>query len=80
MAKVVALAGDGKKIRGFATNVSNYNPFNSTFTEEWLEGSPSFDEGHYALSLAPYLEAEGLVSETLFSPKPCHRGFEESAN
>ncbi|KAK0629462.1 glycoside hydrolase family 6 protein [Bombardia bombarda] len=36
-AKVVALAGAGKnKIRGFATNVSNYNPFNAT-----AEGLPA---------------------------------------
>lgn len=75
-AKVVELAGEGKKIRGFATNVSNYNPFNTTFTEEWLEGSNSFDEGHYALSLAPHLEAEGLVSETrLLAPNPFRKGL-----
>ena len=64
-ARVVGLAGEGKKIRGFATNVSNYNPFNTTFEEEWLEGSPSFDESHYTQALAPYLEAEGLVSSRL---------------
>ncbi|KAJ4308451.1 1,4-beta-D-glucan cellobiohydrolase cel6b [Neodidymelliopsis sp. IMI 364377] len=51
------------KIRGFATNVSNYNPFNAKVRENYTEYSPSWDESHYASSLAPYLEAEGLPSK-----------------
>ncbi|EAQ85581.1 hypothetical protein CHGG_06834 [Chaetomium globosum CBS 148.51] len=58
--EVVALAGKGKKIRGFVTNVSNYNPFNAVVRENYTEWSNSWDESHYATSLAPHLEAEGL--------------------
>ena len=63
-AKVVKLAGEGKKIRGFATNVSNYNRFTADVRANYTEGSNSYDENHYTLSLAPFLEAEGLVSTT----------------
>ena len=59
-AEVVKLAGEGKKIRGFVTNVSNYNPFNAVVRENYTEWSNSWDESHYASSLAPHLEAEGL--------------------
>ncbi|KAF2681014.1 glycoside hydrolase family 6 protein [Lentithecium fluviatile CBS 122367] len=64
-AKVVALAKKIKpaaKIRGYATNVSNYNPFVAVVRENYTEWSPSWDESHYTTSLAPYLEAEGLPS------------------
>lgn len=71
MAKVVALAGEGKRIRGFATNVSNYNPYNAEVRENFTEFSTSWDENHYTLSLAPYLEAEGLVSSSLLSIASC---------
>ncbi|KAM7185220.1 glycoside hydrolase family 6 protein [Naviculisporaceae sp. PSN 640] len=60
-AKVVQLAGKGKnKIRGFSTNVSNYNPYNATVREPYTEWSNSWDESNYATSLTPFLEAEGL--------------------
>ncbi|KAM7194243.1 glycoside hydrolase family 6 protein [Rhypophila sp. PSN 637] len=60
-AKVVELAGKGKnKIRGFSTNVSNYNPYNATIRENYTEWSNSWDESNYATSLTPFLEAEGL--------------------
>ncbi|KAL2152793.1 hypothetical protein VTH82DRAFT_5978 [Thermothelomyces myriococcoides] len=59
-AEVVKLAGEGKKIRGFATNVSNYNPFHAIVRENFTEWSNSWDESHYASSLAPFLEEEGL--------------------
>jgi cellulose 1,4-beta-cellobiosidase len=58
--EVVALAGEGKKIRGFVTNVSNYNPFNAVVRENYTEWSNSWDESHYATSLTPHLEAAGL--------------------
>jgi cellulose 1,4-beta-cellobiosidase len=61
-AKVVKLAGNSTKIRGFVTNVSNYNPFQATIRENYTEWSHSWDESHYASSLAPFLEAEGLPS------------------
>ncbi|KAH7357670.1 1, 4-beta cellobiohydrolase [Pyrenochaeta sp. MPI-SDFR-AT-0127] len=62
-AKVVAMAkklNPAAKIRGYATNVSNYNPFNAKVRENYTEWSPSWDESHYASSLATFLEAEGL--------------------
>jgi cellulose 1,4-beta-cellobiosidase len=59
-AKVVRMAGEGKKIRGFSTNVSNYNPFNMAVRENYTEYSHSWDESHYTQSLAPFLEKEGL--------------------
>lgn len=58
--EVVRLAGNGSKIRGFSTNVSNYNEFNALVRENFTEYSNSWDESHYAQSLAPHLEAEGL--------------------
>jgi cellulose 1,4-beta-cellobiosidase len=64
-AKVVEMArkiNPAAKIRGYSTNVSNYNPFVATVRENYTEWSPSWDESHYASSLAPYLEAEGLPS------------------
>ncbi|KAK1854679.1 exoglucanase 3 precursor [Colletotrichum chrysophilum] len=61
-AKVVHKAGNNTRIRGFSTNVSNYNPFNANPRANYTEWSNSWDENHYALSLAPHLEAEGLPS------------------
>jgi cellulose 1,4-beta-cellobiosidase len=64
-ARVVNMAkkiNPAAKIRGFSTNVSNYNPFNAKVRENYTEYSPSWDESHYATSLSPYLEAEGLPS------------------
>jgi cellulose 1,4-beta-cellobiosidase len=64
-AKVVSMAkalNPMAKIRGFATNVSNYNSFQAKVRENYTEFSPSWDESHYATSLAAELEAEGLPS------------------
>ncbi|RYO39068.1 1,4-beta-D-glucan cellobiohydrolase [Alternaria arborescens] len=64
-ARVVAMAkklNPAAKIRGYSTNVSNYNPFQAKVRENYTEYSPSWDESHYATSLATYLEAEGLPS------------------
>lgn len=64
-AKVVAMAkklNPAAKIRGYSTNVSNYNSFQAKVRENYTEWSPSWDESHYVTSLAPYLEAEGLPS------------------
>jgi cellulose 1,4-beta-cellobiosidase len=54
------MSGNNTKIRGFSTNVSNYNPFNALVRENFTEWSHSWDESHYATSLAPHLIAEGL--------------------
>lgn len=61
-AEVVQKAGNNTKIRGFSTNVSNYNPFLANPRENYTEYSNSYDESHYATSLAPHLEANGLPS------------------
>ncbi|GAB1315297.1 1,4-beta-D-glucan cellobiohydrolase cel6b [Madurella fahalii] len=71
-AEVVKLAGEGKKIRGFVTNVSNYNPFNAAVRENYTEWSNSWDESHYALSLAPHLEAEGLPAHFIVDQGRVH--------
>lgn len=56
-------AGPNAKIRGFATNVSNYNGYNPS-TPDVIYGSgpdnPNWSELRYAKALTPYLEAEGL--------------------
>ncbi|KAJ4409710.1 1,4-beta-D-glucan cellobiohydrolase cel6b [Neurospora sp. IMI 360204] len=53
-------------IRGFSTNVSNYNPYLTNNTtrprDSYTAGSPSYDESHYASSLSPYLIQQGLPS------------------
>lgn len=60
-AEVVQKAGNGtNRIRGFSTNVSNYNPFQAAARENYTEYSHSWDESHYASSLAPHLAANGL--------------------
>ena len=71
-ATVVKLAGKNKKIRGFATNVSNYNPYNATVRENYTEWSNSWDESHYAASLAPFLEAEGLPANFIVDQGRVH--------
>ncbi|KAK9424341.1 putative Glycoside hydrolase family 6 protein [Seiridium unicorne] len=59
-AEVVQKSGNSTKVRGFSTNVSNYNPFIANPRENYTEWSNSYDESHYASSLAPHLEAQGL--------------------
>lgn len=58
--EVVRMAGNSSMIRGFSTNISNFNPFKATVKDSFAESSNSFDESHYTSSLAPYLEAQGL--------------------
>ena len=61
--KVVDMAkklNPASKIRGYSTNVSNYNPFNAKVRENFTEWSPSWDESHYATSLGEYMAAEGM--------------------
>jgi cellulose 1,4-beta-cellobiosidase len=71
-AEVVKMAGEGKKVRGFVTNVSNYNPFNAAVRENYTEWSNSWDESHYATSLTPHLEAEGLPAHFLIDQGRVH--------
>ncbi|KAK1830896.1 1, 4-beta cellobiohydrolase [Podospora conica] len=60
-------------IRGFSTNVSNYNPFSAAVRENYTEWSPSWDESHYATSLAPFLEAEGLPARFIIDQGRVHK-------
>ncbi|RPB04000.1 cellulase [Choiromyces venosus 120613-1] len=64
--EVVSGAGPNAKIRGFATNVSNYNGYNAT-TPDAIYGpgpdNPNLSELRYAKALQPYLEAEGLPAQ-----------------
>ncbi|KAL2258382.1 hypothetical protein VTK26DRAFT_8330 [Humicola hyalothermophila] len=71
-AEVVKLAGEGKKIRGVVTNVSNYNPYQAIVRENYTEWSNSWDEYHYAHSLAPHLEAEGLPAHVIVDQGRVH--------
>jgi cellulose 1,4-beta-cellobiosidase len=62
-ARVVEMAkkiNPAAKIRGYSTNVSNYNPFNAKVRENYTEYSPSWDESHYATSLGEAMAAEGM--------------------
>ncbi|KAK7751022.1 hypothetical protein SLS62_007007 [Diatrype stigma] len=74
-ARIVSRAGNGTKIRGFATNVSNYNPFSAALPEAFAPfqsqsesesgssspaPSPPYDEDHYIQSLALHLDQAGL--------------------
>lgn len=66
-ATVLSIANNGTTgkpatIRGFSTNVSNYNPYTVTNATRpaYTEWSPSYDESHYASSLSPYLTELGL--------------------
>ncbi|CZR64734.1 uncharacterized protein PAC_14633 [Phialocephala subalpina] len=57
-AKVVTLASNFTKnatIRGFSTDVSNYNPYIANPRANYTQYSNSYDELDYATSLAPYL-------------------------
>ncbi|ROT35128.1 endoglucanase-6B [Sodiomyces alkalinus F11] len=59
-ASIVQRAGNNSRVRGFSTNVSNYNAFHEPVPPPFTDGSSSYDESSYASSLAPHLEAEGL--------------------
>ena len=57
---MAAGGSNSTKVRGFSTNVSNYNPFHAEVRENFTEWSPSWDEYHYHAALAPHLEENGL--------------------
>ncbi|KAF7549557.1 hypothetical protein G7Z17_g6304 [Cylindrodendrum hubeiense] len=65
LAKILKRAKDASegrtiKIRGFSTNVSNFNWFNANPRENFTQWSRSWDESHYIWSLVPYLKQAGL--------------------
>lgn len=47
-------------IRGFSTDVSNFNPYIANPRANYTQYSNAYDESHYATVLAPYLTAQGL--------------------
>ncbi|PWW72536.1 Glycoside Hydrolase Family 6 protein [Tuber magnatum] len=51
------------KVRGPATNVSNYNAYIANPRENFTKGSNSWDESHYVNSLAPHLESVGFPAK-----------------
>ena len=63
-AKVVSLAQNltvgGAKIRGFSTDVSNFNPYTANPRENYTEYNNAYDELHYAEVLAPHLTNNSL--------------------
>ncbi|KAH6902732.1 cellobiohydrolase [Coprinopsis sp. MPI-PUGE-AT-0042] len=80
-AKVFAevLAGAQKinknaKVRGLATNVSNYNQYVSAVRENFTEWNNSWDEWHYVHSLAPHLEEAGYPAHFIIDQGRAGRG------
>ncbi|SPN99810.1 related to exoglucanase 2 precursor [Cephalotrichum gorgonifer] len=53
-------AGSPKAVRGLATNVSNYNPYNTTEPLAYTDPNPNWDESKYHAAIAPYLEDVGF--------------------
>lgn len=72
LANIKSQAGNSTRIRGFATNVSNYNPFVAEVRENYTEWSPSWDEDHYTQSLAPFLEEHGLPTRFIVDQSRVH--------
>lgn len=65
LVKILKLAkqANGNKatpIRGFSTNVSNFNALNAAVREAFTNGNDSWDEAHYMATLAPYFKKAGL--------------------
>ncbi|KAM7188428.1 family 6 putative glycoside hydrolase [Naviculisporaceae sp. PSN 640] len=57
---ILSKAGSNAKIRGYSSNVSNYNPYSTNNPPPYTAGSPSADESRYATSLGNALRARGL--------------------
>jgi cellulose 1,4-beta-cellobiosidase len=57
---VLTQAGGADKLRGFATNVSNYNTVSGNDGKKLGPGNPCPDEGSYITKLTAALEAEGI--------------------
>ncbi|CUS09186.1 unnamed protein product [Tuber aestivum] len=51
------------KVRGLATNVSNYNPYIADPRDNFTQKSKSWDESHYVNNLAPHLESVGFPAK-----------------
>jgi cellulose 1,4-beta-cellobiosidase len=73
--KVVDMAkkiNPAAKVRGYSTNVSNYNPFQAKVREAYTEYSPSWDESHYATSLGAAMAAEGMPTNFIIDQGRVH--------
>ncbi|KAK4205542.1 1, 4-beta cellobiohydrolase [Triangularia verruculosa] len=60
MATILQKAGSNARIRGYSSNVSNYNPYSTNNPPPYTAGSPSPDESRYATSLGNALRERGL--------------------
>jgi cellulose 1,4-beta-cellobiosidase len=67
--EVLTMAGGASKIRGFATNVSNYTPLNvanpDTHPEAFYDFNPVRDEASFVAKFAQDLAAAGLPAKFL---------------
>jgi cellulose 1,4-beta-cellobiosidase len=63
VATILQKAGGSNRIRGYSSNVSNYNPFSTNNPEPFTAGSPSADESRYATSLGNALRQRGLPTK-----------------
>jgi len=61
-------------VRGLATNVSNYNQYQSVVRENFTEWSNSWDEWNYVNSLTPHLEAVGYPAHFIVDQGRAGRG------
>ena len=61
--QVLAAAGGIDKIRGFAVNVSNYNPIKDPLTTRTTPDEPSPDERAYVAELTTALEKAGITGK-----------------
>lgn len=60
---IMQKAGSNARIRGYSSNVSNYNPYQTNNPPPYTAGSPSADESRYANSLANALSQYGLPTK-----------------
>lgn len=61
--EILVEAGGADKIRGFATNVSNYNTVSGADGKKLGPANPCPDEGSYVAKLSEALKAEGIVGK-----------------
>ncbi|KAH6661528.1 exoglucanase-6A [Plectosphaerella plurivora] len=59
-AKVYNDAGKPRSVRGFATNVSNYNSIRLSQAPSYTTPNPNFDEERYINAFAPLLRSRGF--------------------
>jgi len=57
---IMQKADSNAKLRGFSSNVSNYNPYQTNNPPSYTAGSPSADESRYATSLGNAMRERGL--------------------